>query len=161
MNNPYQPPGSDPSVPDNTPGPLWKAVLFGVLVDLGGTLLSAMALLFVTAVIMAMNGASEAEITRYSQTLDPWSGLGLLMTMAGLVMSVLGGYVCARTARTRIYKASAIAGAVTWMLATMLSAGVETGPLDHLMSAVSFAALLAGAAIYAQQQRARQPGMKA
>ena len=68
----------------------FKAIFWGVLVDIVGSLAVAMALVLA----LAVSGISEAEITA---RMHGFSGL-MLMMILGLGFTLIGGYVAGRTA---------------------------------------------------------------
>jgi len=81
----------------------FKAILWGVLVDIIGTLTVAMALFLA----LAASGIPEAEITA---RMHGFSGL-MLMLILGLGFTLIGGYVAGRTAgRLEILHGAIVAG---------------------------------------------------
>ena len=81
----------------------FKAILWGVLVDIIGTLTVATALFFA----LAASGIPEAEITA---RMHGFSGL-MLMMILGLGFTMIGGYVAGRTAdRLEILHGAIVAG---------------------------------------------------
>jgi hypothetical protein len=81
----------------------FKAILWGVLVDIIGTMTVAMALVLA----LAVSGIPEAEITA---RIHGYSGL-MLMMILGLGFTLIGGYVAGRTAgRFEILHGAIVAG---------------------------------------------------
>ncbi len=81
----------------------FKAILWGVLVDIVGTLTVATALFLA----LAASGLPEAEITA---RMRGFSGL-MLMLILGLGFTLIGGYVAGRTAgRFEILHGAIVAG---------------------------------------------------
>lgn len=162
--NPYQAPVTpNPSAPDGSPGPLWKAVLYGVLVDIGGSTVMGMIALFVTATWMGAHGASQADVENFLRNppslLTPF---GIVTGLLGTAISVLAGFICARTARTRVYKAALASALITAGLSTLMG-GVarESAVLTVFVYAISIGAVLCGAWLYERGRTAIGGGMTA
>jgi putative Mn2+ efflux pump MntP len=123
-NNPFQPPKSGFERPprDPEPGSLLKAVLVGVSVDIGGTIVGGLMLGVVYSVVLAMQGVSEAQMEAMFTEPDPFSLFSMLSTALGLSMSALGGYFCARTANVNSYTALGIMSAISVTAGTLMGA---------------------------------------
>lgn len=106
--NPYATPHADLKTkdPDEREGSVWKGVLVGLLVDIGGTLVFSGV---VGALFVAFNftpDLSDAEIEALGDALvrdaqDLSTITGLLLTALGTGMSLLGSYVTGRIAKAR------------------------------------------------------------
>lgn len=126
-NNPYQPPGSGFGQPprDREPGSTFKAVMLGAATDIGGTLVVGIVLGIVYAIVLGAQGFSNDEIAASMENIDPFSGIGLISSAAGLSMSILGGYVCARVANVTSYTAVGILSAISVTFGTLMSVGED------------------------------------
>lgn len=148
--NRYRPPESDPR-PSRAPGSPWRGILIGLSIDLGGTLLLGIVIGVVYAMSMAMDGASPDAINARLSHIEPWSALGLLSGLSGLLCTLLGGYACARIAGRQEYQSAAIMGALSVAVGCLL--GGNGDPLYLIVSALLtwFTAVL-GAHWYCQRQ---------
>ena len=74
MHNPYTPPSAPVGDMEIRKGSGIKAILAGLAVDIGGSLLAGIAFVAVVAVIMASGGADSDQIASSMDTLtdDPW-----------------------------------------------------------------------------------------
>ena len=104
---------SEPSTPPPTErfrkpiGTAWKAVLLGVLADVGATALGSMVLFIALGSLMVSQGLSPDEVDEKLVKSD----LTLLLSLVlGLGCTVLGGYVAARTANQREYYHALLTG---------------------------------------------------
>lgn len=97
--NPYAPPGAAVQDPPARPGSAVKAVVLGLLVDVGGTTLGSMIIGAIYGVALAASGAGMEELEAASRGWAQVSWLFWLTSAMGLGFSVLGGYTCARVAR--------------------------------------------------------------
>ena len=119
--NPYTPPRAALDDPARLPGSIPKAVLFGVLVDVGGTTAISMLFGIVYAGIHAANGSTPEEITAALEGISLTSGMGLVLALAGFSFSVLGGFVCARTHRRADYRPALIVAALNSVIGVAMS----------------------------------------
>ena len=104
----YKAPKSEPERENRGPGSLLKAIGLGLAVDIGGTMLASIAVGLAWALVNANGGVTAEDLNQVMAT--PWSGPFNAMMVIGLLMSALGGYVCASIARRRDYVAPAIQG---------------------------------------------------
>jgi formate-dependent nitrite reductase membrane component NrfD len=152
--SPYSPPEADMSKGPKRPAGPVNSVLTGFAVDVGGTMATGIVLTIIFGLIEAGQGKNAAQIREALRhaPIDSWFsilGIGL-----GLLMSVLGGYVCARMSQRSDYRLGFIlAGCST--LAGMLVGwdNYELGTYIVLVAA-GIGAILAGTAL-AIAQRAK------
>jgi len=117
--NPYNSPGSEVESDSESqrPGSLWKGILFGGLLDLGGSIAAGTIMLIIYMLqvwspemtpeyLEQVANQYTKEITSFSNI---WSFISLFF---GLGFSVLGGYVCAFFAREKWQKAVLILAAI-------------------------------------------------
>jgi hypothetical protein len=144
--NPYQPPGSGFEKPprDAEPGSKFKAVLFGAATDIGGTILIGIPLTIGYSVLLAAQGQSAEEIQRAMDNTDPLSTFALISSIFGLLMSALGGFVCARTANVNSYSAVGIVSAISVGFGTIMGAGDYDWPVLLLLNMLSLMGIFAG-----------------
>jgi len=108
---------------------IFKAILFGFLIDTIGTLAIAFAIIFA----MGVAGVSADEI---SARMHSFSGL-MLMLIVGLACTFIGGYVAGRTAG----QAEILHGAVVAGIGLVLGLFLRDPNLPLWYEAVSFAAM--------------------
>jgi hypothetical protein len=108
---------------------IFKAILFGFLIDTIGTLAIAFAIIFA----MGVAGVSADEI---SARMHSFSGL-MLMLIVGLACTFIGGYVAGRTAG----QAEILHGAVVAGIGLVLGLFLREPNLPLWYEAVSFAAM--------------------
>ena len=116
-NNPFEPPKSniaDPSQPTK-PGSIWKGVVIGAVVDFGGTFIFSLLLFFVYALLHGSANMSAEDVQtigqQYTKELVQATTLwGILSFAIGSMLSLLGGYLCARYAKERWKLANSILG---------------------------------------------------
>jgi len=108
--NPYKAPTAP--VKDALPPPRSPivAVLAGLAVDIGGTVVAGIVIAIVYAIILASQGLDAEKIQTVLSTVDPSSTYFAVGTLMGFGFSVLGGYVCARLARRRERRLALIQG---------------------------------------------------
>ena len=143
-NNPYRAPTA--AVRDAPPPPRSPivAVLVGLVVDIGGSMLASIVIGIVYAVVLATRGMPPAEVGRTLTALDPSSGYFIFSSMTGFGFSLLGGYVCARIARRDERRLSVILAALIEVIGLVLGAATLGIALNVLMLVVTFAVVIAG-----------------
>jgi len=112
--NPYAAPDARLADTIAAPGSPIKAVLIGLGVDIGGSVVATLILAIAYGMFLAASGASQEEIAAASRggtTTDSW--LFYASSLVGCAFSVLGGYVCARIARRSEYTLGAILAAIS------------------------------------------------
>jgi hypothetical protein len=145
-NNHYQPPKSGFGKPprNQEPGSLIKAVLLGIATDVGGTLVLGIVLGIAYGVVLASQGQSAEQIQQTMEHIDPWSPMGLLSSLSGLSMSMLGGYVCARTANVNSYTAIGILSAISVAVGSIMGVGAYEWEALLMLNLLGLAAIFLG-----------------
>lgn len=106
MDNPYKPPMARLRCQSEQLGSLVKAVIAGVLIDIGGTWSLNIFLLNVHAFCLFSQGLTEQEVSRNHYFMTIYSGAGLFLPFSRIVMSIVAGYCCAALAKQRIIRAA-------------------------------------------------------
>lgn len=151
--NPYQTPAANPAMPDDPyqapavdltappeprqPGATWKAVLLGLLIDIGGSVAFSTLLALGFGIALSLGGLPptqlEGEIQRLQQ---PFSGFWLTCIAVGLGFSLLGGYVCARIAHRPTLRPVCVLAACSFVFGALLG-GLANGWILFLLLAAS------------------------
>lgn len=74
----------------------FKAILWGLFVDIGGTTIFVTLFFIAFATLMWSQGLSESQINENITGITPFSLLGVFLTVVGTIFSFLGGYICTR-----------------------------------------------------------------
>lgn len=146
--NRYRPPRANIDPRHREPGSIPRAVAVGAAIDIGGTILCSFVLGLLYATILGLQGLSSEAIAQSLNEFDRWSAFGLLLTAAGLTMSVLGGYQCGVIANRRTYQAPGILSLVSVTIGALLNDGRTQLPELLFFSALTVAALLGGAYLH-------------
>jgi hypothetical protein len=155
MSSPYRPPEAKVADPEPRRGAPVKGMVYGVLVDVGGSVLASFLLFFVWAVWLAASGLDAEQITKEVQEPDPLSGISLLAYTIGGALSWLGGYVCARVARETELRCAAVVATVSGLVALVMG-GAMPSALHIFLTLLTVAAVMLGGWM-GMQQNARQP----
>ena len=121
-----------------------KGMLFGVAVDIGGTLLAGITLGILWSIWLAASGVSAEQIEEATRNPDPTSPVSIASYAIGTAFSVLGGYVCARVARETEYRCAAVVAAISIAFG-FVAGGGPTFAMSVLMVATTLAAVMFGA----------------
>ena len=145
MTSPYQPPKAIVADADRAPGSPIKGVIYGVLVDVGGSVLMGIVLTVVYRVMLAASGASPEDMERALASPDPLSWVSLVGNIVGFGMSFLGGYVCARVAGKDEYRWAGIVAAIAFIAGFLFGMGAYPVEWNLLLALVSASAVMGGA----------------
>jgi hypothetical protein len=122
--DPYKPPESDPATrtPD-VPGSPLRAVLTGLTIDIGGSAVLGIVLGQVYGWTLSGPDVTQAQINDAVAHLPLASPFGVLGLLLGSLMSVLGGFVCARIVLRNEYRAGFAMAAVSVLFGLMVGDG--------------------------------------
>ncbi|HCY62185.1 MAG TPA: hypothetical protein DHV59_05010 [Oxalobacteraceae bacterium] len=130
---------------DIRPGSPVKGVLVGAAIDIGGSLFLGGVVVLIYSFILGMQGHSPEEIQELLSSLSPWSTIGIISSVLGLLLSVIAGYQCAAIARRNNYRAPGILALVSMAFAGVLSREMYTVGESIGMAASTALAILGGA----------------
>jgi lysylphosphatidylglycerol synthetase-like protein (DUF2156 family) len=130
-------------------------MMFGVLVDLGGSFAAAIAMSFAYGIWLAASGMAATEIEQALTQRDPDSPFSLFAYAVGTGFSWLGGYVCARTAKETELKCAGVVAAVSCLTGLLLSMD-QPLELNLVLVLLTMGAVMLGGWV-GQQRNARQP----
>lgn len=89
-------------------GSVTKGVIWGTIVDVGGTILFGLIFGIGYAIIQASQGVSEQEIAESVMQVEMFSIYNLIGITIGLLISFYAGYLCAKKSGAGIKKSTAI-----------------------------------------------------
>ena len=96
IDDPYTPPETELIEPPKPPGSAFKAVVIGLGVDLGGSLLGSIVLAILLFLVLRAQGMNVSQIRHFAHNLPEFSWLWQLSVANGLCFSFLGGFIAAR-----------------------------------------------------------------
>jgi hypothetical protein len=135
-NFPFKSPRTDPTKnrgsPESAGSPL-KAVLTGLAVDIGGSALLGVLLSAVYALQMTTADMTESQLHEVMDHIPPDSAIAILGNLLGALMSVAGGYVCARIVRRDEYRVGLVMTAISALFALLLDSGHDADDLGALL----------------------------
>lgn len=152
--DPYQPPSSDLTPRTEPPGSAVKAVVIGLLADIGGSIAAGIVLTFAYGFTLGLSGANAEQIASALANIPTDSWLSITGMVVGGGFSVLGGYLCARIARHSEYKLGAIVAAVSGISGLFLGGQVPAG-INLALSLATIASVMLGAWIGLVRNRQR------
>ena len=144
MTNPYSPPTSEVRDPVKPPGSATKAIAFGLLADIGGTLTGGGLLGLIYGFQMASSGATQEQVHEAMVNVPAWSWYFIASTILGFGCSILGGYVCERIACRGDYSLGLLLGAISMTLGVVLGWSHYSLSAHLLMATVGLACVLFG-----------------
>ena len=90
-----------------------KAIIIGVVVDIGGSIVLGIILVMIYSVMLASEGLSPEEIEYQLINLDPHSTFSIISMIIGGLMTVFAGYLCAKIVNYSEYKFTFILGSIS------------------------------------------------
>jgi|SRR5688572_3471664 hypothetical protein len=129
-----------------------KGMIFGVLVDIGGSLLASFVLFFVWAIWLGAAGLDAEGIAKAMSEPDPLSAVSLIAYALGAGFSWLGGYVCAVVARETELQCAAVVATISSLVALAMGAGMPLG-LYLFLTVLTFATVMLGGWMAMQRNR--------
>jgi hypothetical protein len=154
--NPFKPPETDSTKnprPPATPGSQLKAVLTGLAVDIGGSIVFGIAISVIYAIQLQGQGMSDEDLPDAMDNMPHDSALYIAGNLLGLLMSLLGGFVCARIARRGEYRAGLIMAALSAIFGLMMSPHADADEMTVLLTVTSVACNLLGVKYGAEHNR--------
>jgi hypothetical protein len=113
----------------------WKAVLYGALTDIGGSI--AASAVFIA--VIASQATGEAGALDESVNLLAVNPSYLLIWLVvGTGLTVLGGYVAGRVARHTQLKHALVAGVVSMLIGILIAGESQAGPYEGLMNTLGY-----------------------
>lgn len=146
--NPFKPPDAELRDPPPRPGSPALAVVAGLVVDIGGSLVCAFVLQYFYIESLQSSGMSADDIAAALGNLPPTSPVLVLGMLLGSLCSVAGGFVCARVARVNEYRVGGIMAVLSAFLGELLGerSGGDTAPdMRCLLALTTVACVLLGA----------------
>jgi hypothetical protein len=97
-------------------------------------------------------GLSPEQIAETLTNIPVDSGFSLATMAVGLLFSVLGGYVCAGYAGTRLFKSGAVLAAIVCLAGLLVSAPEYSAGTSVVLLAVTAAAVMGGVWLRSRRQ---------
>lgn len=151
--NPYEPPAAAVEDVGRRRGSPVKAVLYGVLVDIGGSIVAGLVIVIVYSIALASAGASAEDIQQALSDASPLSWFSILGFVVGCSASFLGGYVCARVAASAEMKSVGIVAAVSGIVSVLMGSNAYAFEWNALLALVGMGAVFAGGSTGARTNR--------
>lgn len=142
--DPYATPQAITSEVRAPTGPV-KAVLIGFAIDVGGSLLLGVLVLFAYGIHLASSGKGtqqEVGVALANISSTPW--LSAAGYVVGSALSILGGYVCTRIAQRTDYKLGFILGGISCLAGLLLGYGQYSLPENIALTVLTFACVMVG-----------------
>jgi len=122
--NPYEPPESEPSTrTQEVPGSPLRAVLTGLTIDIGGSTLMSIVLGQIYGWTLSGQDLTDAQVSDAVVNMPLASSFGVLSLLLGSLMSVLGGFVCARIVLRNEYRAGMAMAGVSALFGLIVGGG--------------------------------------
>jgi hypothetical protein len=151
--DPFKPPASRVEVADTKRGSAVKAVMVGLAVDVGGSMLVGGLAMAAYGVYLGATGSTPDEAAGVAATFSYDSPLGIALAMIGCLFSVLGGFVCARIANHAEYRLGAIMCAISIVLSLAMGYQEGQGLVTAILIVLTLVAIMLGSHLGARKNR--------
>ncbi len=152
--NPYTPPEAKLE-DERRPGSPIKAVLVGLAADIGGSFAAGIVLTVVYGIVLGASGASPDEIAAAAAaTMSPGSWVFIAGVVVGCGFSVWGGYLCARIAGQREFRAGSVVAVISTAIAAAFGQDAYPAGINLALSIATFGAVMFGVRTGAAKNRA-------
>jgi hypothetical protein len=121
-----------------------KAVVYGVLVDVGGSIAAGMAIALAYGISLAAAGASPEDIERAMSEAQAPAWLSIVGFVVGCAASFLGGFVCARVAAGAEMKWVGVVAAVSGIVSLLMGSAAYAFEWNAVLALVGMGAVFAG-----------------
>lgn len=160
--DPYRPPAADVSAAEkrDRPGSAVKAILLGLAVDIGGTIVAGTAIATAWGVVLGAGGAGTEDIDRFfrESSAFQWAGLSI-----GLAFTGLGAYVAARIANRAEYRFALMLGLCSLAFGEIVLGGMSDASYPEWARVLGNVLMLPVAFLGGHLrvlERARRPGAR-
>lgn len=140
--NPYSPPNAEVNHTASQRGSPVKAVLFGLAVDIVGSVLAEIVIVMIYTLIQLSSGGSPEAIGE--ALVSPTSPVRIVTITMGVAFSMLGGFTCARVAQSTNYKLGIVLATLSVCSGVLLSGGRVSVQTILIMATLSFGSVLIG-----------------
>ncbi len=152
--DPFRAPSSNVDVPDTARGSAVKAVVLGLMTDVGGSMLSSLAFFMFYGAYLGATGGTADDLMVFARGNGFDSPMALALGLVGCMFSVLGGYVCARIAKHSEYKLGLILSVCSLVSGYLLAGDSESNAaMTGLFSLLTVASVMTGAHLGARGNR--------
>jgi hypothetical protein len=143
-NDPFKPPKTDANDKAAAPGSPLRAVLTGLAVDIGGSILAGIVLSFFYHSQIVASGLTPDQVDAAMDDMPMDSPFAMLGIVLGAACSVLGGYVCARIVRRDEFRVGAVMAALSASLSMLGESSSTPDDLVLLLTVSTAACVLLG-----------------
>ncbi len=140
-NSPFKPPRTDVDDQDGAPGSPLRAVMTGLAVDIGGSLLADILLTIVYHSQLAASAQAGAALDDGIPMNSPVEMIGIVL---GAACSVLGGYVCARIVRRNEFRVGGVMAILSASPGLLFASSSTPDDLVFLLTASTIACVMLG-----------------
>jgi len=121
-----------------------KAIIFGLLVGIGGSTIFGIICGAAYGASLAASGKTAEQIVLAAYRIQPDSWVFIASTGVGCMFSILGGYVCARLSKQSEYRFGLILASLTMLLDFLMSSSQYSLVLSAMLGVAAFVFVLVG-----------------
>lgn len=143
-NNPFKPPETDANPKTAAPGSPLRAVLVGLAVDIGGSILAELVLTLFYHSQFVASGMTAVQADAALSEVPMNSPLAMINIVLGSICSVLGGYVCARIVRRNEFRVGGVMAVLSAMISLSFATPSTPNDLALLLTITTAACVMLG-----------------
>jgi len=143
--DPYKAPDAELEIDRDLPPRPVRGIAFGLIIDIGGTILVTFIATIIYGFLLISGGASQTEIQNLVSNMGPTTLFGFINAVLGTLMSFVGGFYCAKISRARNYRYPGIMASISVVLGLVFGWNTMGIMLLVVFSMTTAAAVLLGA----------------
>lgn len=136
-------------------GPRLLAIIIGLLIDVGGSVLMGFLVVFFYGIFLLSQGKNFEQIGRALSVIHSHTVASIILYSIAFGLSLLAGYICARIANYREYSSALIVAIISSSYGFIVGIGTYSLILNLGMSILTFTCVMLGALIYAKSKSKR------
>lgn len=140
--NPYLPPNTEIDSRSSKRGSPVKAVLIGLAVDVVGSIVAEFVIVIIYTLIQLSSGGSPEAIGE--ALVSPTSTVRIVTITMGVAFSMLGGFACARFARSTNYRLGLLLATLSACSGLLFSGGRISVRTALVLATLTFGSVVIG-----------------
>ncbi len=135
------------------------ALIMGLLIDIGGSILMGFSIVFFYGVFLLTQGKTIEQIGRALSVIHSHAIASIILHSVAFGLSLLSGYICARIVNYSEYSCALIVAVISSLYGFIVGMGTYSLILNYGLSIFTFACVMLGAFIYVKSKSKRKgPG---
>ncbi len=148
---------SEDAIPNkhNRKGSRLLAVIIGLLIDIGGSVLMGFLVVIFYGIFLSMQGKTIEQIGRALSAINSNTIATIILYSIAFSLSLLAGYICARIVDYREYSCALIVAVISSLYGFIVRIGTYSLILSFGLSIIAFTCVMLGSFVYVKLKSKR------